>query len=144
MHLVVDEVREAIDVPVLSLLDVVGEALEEAGITKVGLLGTNFTMESDLYPEVLNPRGVQVLVPDAESRQEVNRVIYEELVADRIIASSRASYVQIIESLVSRGAEGVILGCTEIPLLVRSSDVEVPFFDTTRMHAEAALESALA
>ncbi|MGC9358549.1 MAG: aspartate/glutamate racemase family protein [Anaerolineae bacterium] len=143
MHRVFDEVQAGVDIPLLSLLETVGEAIEAQGMTTVGLLGTRFTMESDLYPMALARRGIEVLVPETEERAVVDRVIYEELVAGNIKAASRARFAAIIRQLSSRGAEGVILGCTEIPLLVREADVEVPLFDTTALHAEAALAYAL-
>ncbi|MBN1250309.1 MAG: aspartate/glutamate racemase family protein [Anaerolineae bacterium] len=143
MHIVVDDVRAAISIPVLSLLDVVGEAISERGFTTVGLLGTAFTMSHPLYQTALAPRGIEVLVPSGEDQALVHRVIYDELVAGEIRASSRDSYVEVVGRLIDRGAQGVILGCTEIPLLISPSDVSVPLFDTTRLHAEAALRFAL-
>ena len=143
MHLVVDQVRASVGIPVLSLLDVVGEAILSKGMGTVGLLGTRFTMERGFYQDALTGRGIRVLVPDDAERAYVNRVIYHELVAGQILDESRAGYVDIIAGLARRGAEGVILGCTEIPLLVREGDVDLPLFDTTVLHAEAALEYAL-
>jgi aspartate racemase len=107
------------------------------------LLGTRFTMEKPFYQEALARRGITVLTPDAEDRAYVHRVIYEELVAGQILDASRAGYQRVVEKLVARGAEGIILGCTEIPLLITAADVAVPLFDTTRLHAEAALQYAL-
>jgi aspartate racemase len=143
MHIVFDEVQASVDVPMLSLLDAVGEAVRVRGMTTVGLLGTAFTMEKTFYPDALAAHGITVLTPDADDRAFVNRVIYEELIAGDIRDESRAGYVRVIQTLAERGAEGVILGCTEIPLLVGGSDVELPLFDTTRIHAEAALAYAL-
>jgi len=143
MHIVVDDVRAAINIPVLSLLDVIGDAILARGMTTVGLLGTRFTMESPLYRDELAQRGISVLVPDAEARAYVNRVIYEELVAGQIREKSRAGYVAIVQTLAERGAEGVVLGCTEIPLLISEADTGLPLFDTTRIHAEAALTCAI-
>ncbi len=131
-------------IPVLSLLDVVSEAILARGMTRVGLLGTRFTMEKPFYQDALARRGITVLTPDAEDRAYVHRGIYEELVAGQILDASRAGYQRVVEKLVARGAEGIILGCTEIPLLITAADVAVPLFDTTRLHAEAALEYALA
>ena len=110
----------------------------------VGLLGTRFTMEKTFYQDALARRGITVLAPDAEDREYVNTVIYDELVAGQIRDESRAGFVAIIEKLAERGAEGVILGCTEIPLLVSEADAGIPLFDTTAIHAEAALNYALA
>jgi aspartate racemase len=143
MHLVLDEVRASVDVPVLSLLDVVAEAILARRMKTVGLLGTRFTMEKPFYRDTLARRGIAVLVPDADGREYVNRVIYDELVAGKIRDESRAGFVGVIDKLVERGAEGVILGCTEIPLLIRKEDARLPLFDTTSLHAQAALEFAL-
>ena len=143
MHMVFDEVQASVRVPMLSLLDAVGEAILARGIGTVGLLGTKFTMEKTFYQEALAQKGIAVLVPDAGDRAYVNDVIYTELVAGQIRDESRAGYVEVIERLAERGAEGVILGCTEIPLLVSEADVGLPLFDTTTIHAEAALRYAL-
>ena len=143
MHLVFDEVQASVNVPMLSLLDAVGEAILAREIKTVGLLGTKFTMEKPFYQDALARKGISVLVPDAPDREYVNTIIYEELVAGQIRDESRAGYVTIINKLAARGAEGVILGCTEIPLLVSEADVGVPLFDSTIIHAEAALSYAL-
>ena len=143
MHLVYDEIQAAVQVPVLSLVECVADAILAQGLHTVALLGTRFTMEKPLYQPVLARRGIQVLLPEADERALVNRVIYEELVAGTIRDESRAAYVQIIKRLVERGAQAIILGCTEIPLLIGPQDVAVPLFDTTRIHADAALAYAL-
>ncbi len=143
MHLVIDQVQASVQVPILSLLDAVGEAILARAMKKVGLLGTQFTMEKTFYQEALARKGITVLVPDAKDRQYVNAVIYNELVSGQIRDESRAGLVAIIDRLVARGAEGVILGCTEIPLLVRETDAAIPLLDTTVIHAEAALHSAV-
>ncbi len=144
MHLVLDQVQAQVRVPILSLLEAVGEAILARGMAKVGLLGTQFTMEKTFYQDALAQKGITVLVPQAADREYVNTVIYDELVAGQIRAASRAGFVEIIERLAARGAEGVILGCTEIPLLVSEADAGMPLFDTTTIHAEAALNYALA
>ena len=144
MHLVFDQVQANVDVPMLSLLDAVGEAIQERGIQTVGLLGTRFTMEKTFYQDALVQQGITVLVPDADDREYVNGVIYDELVAGQIRDESRAGFVEIIHRLAERGAEGVILGCTEIPLLVSEADAGLPLFNTTTIHAAAALNYALA
>jgi aspartate racemase len=143
MHLVLDQVRANLHIPVLNLLDVVAEAILARGIKTVGLLGTRFTMEKNLYQDALARKGITVLIPDANDREVVNRVIYDELVAGQVRAESRAGYVEIIKKLAARGAQGVILGCTEIPLLVCEADAGLPLFDTTLLHAEAALNYAV-
>jgi aspartate racemase len=135
-------VQASVHIPVLSLLEAVGAAIRARGMTTVGLLGTRFTMEKNLYPGALGRRGITVLVPEADDREVVNRVIYDELVAGQIRDESRARYVAIIRKLAARGAQGVILGCTEIPLLVSEADAGLPLFDTTLLHAEAALNYA--
>jgi len=143
MHLVFDQVQASVDVPMLNLLDAVGEAIVAQGLETVGLLGTKFTMEKTFYQEALAARGIRVLVPEAQDRAYVNRVIYEELVAGQVLDTSRAGFVEVVDHLVARGAEGVILGCTEIPLLVSAGDVAVPLFDSTVIHAQSALNAAL-
>jgi aspartate racemase len=143
MHLVFDQVQASVTVPMLSLLDAVGDAILARGIETVGLLGTRFTMEKTFYQDALTRKGIIVLVPDEQDREYVNAVIYGELVAGQIRAESRAGYVAIINKLAERGAEGIILGCTEIPLLVNEEDAGMLLFDTTVIHAEAALNYAL-
>jgi aspartate racemase len=143
MHLVYDQVQARVAVPVLSLLDAVGQAILAHGIKTVGLLGTQFTMEEGFYQEALAHQGIDVLVPDAGDRRYVNAVIYDELVAGQIRDESRAGYVAIIQKLATRGAEAVVLGCTEIPLLVSERDAGLPLLDTTTIHAEAALRFAV-
>jgi len=143
MHIVFDEVEASVNVPMLSLLDAVGEAVRQRHIDTVGLLGTAFTMEKLFYRERLAEKGIAVLVPDSADRTLVNDVIYDELVSGEIRDASRDTFVRIINDLMGRGAEGVILGCTEIPLLVRKEDVGIPLFDTTEIHAEAALRYAV-
>ena len=143
MHLVFDQVQASVTIPMLSLLDAVGDAILARGIKTVGLLGTRFTMEKPFYQDALTRKGITVLTPDEQDREFVNGVIYDELVAGQIRAESRAGYIAIIKKLAERGAEGIILGCTEIPLLVGEDDAGMPLFDTTTIHAEAALSYAL-
>lgn len=145
MHRVAEAVQAAVDVPLLHLADATGERVRAAGLGTVGLLGTRFTMEEDFYRGRLERRhGLRVLVPGRADRELVHRVIYEELVLGRVEEVSRREYRRIVEELAERGAEGVILGCTEIPLLLRDDDGPVPLFDTTRIHAEEAVRLALA
>jgi aspartate racemase len=143
MHLVFDQVQASVTVPMLSLLDAVGDAVLARGIETVGLLGTRFTMERSFYQDALSRKGITVLVPNAQDREYVNAVIYDELVAGRVRDESRAGYVAIIRRLAEQGVEGIILGCTEIPLLIGEEDAGMPLFDTTVIHAEAALNYAL-
>ena len=144
MHRMANEVQAAIGIPLLHIADPTAERIRDAGLRRVGLLGTAFTMEQDFYKGRLVERhGLEVLVPEADDRAVVHRIIYEELVQGRIEASSRKAYREVIARLVARGAEAIILGCTEIMLLVGSEDSAVPLFDTTAIHAEAAVEMAL-
>jgi aspartate racemase len=144
MHLMADAVEAAAGIPLLHIADPTGEAIKAAGIGKVGLLGTAFTMERGFYKDRLAARhGLDVLVPEAEDRALVHQVIYNELVAGVVREESREAYRGVIERLVARGAQGVILGCTEIMLLVGQNDSAVPLFDTTSLHAKAAVDLAL-
>lgn len=143
MHKVFDDVQANVGVRMLSLLEAVADVIAAEGLRTVGLLGTRFTMEADFYPAALANHGLDVLTPSPEERAAVDRVIYEELVAGELRDVSRHRFVKIIETLTERGAQGVILGCTEIPLLISAEDVDVPLFDTTTIHAEAALRYAL-
>ncbi|MDE2582924.1 MAG: aspartate/glutamate racemase family protein [Rhodospirillales bacterium] len=144
MHRMADAVQAAIVCPLLHIADPTAARIRAAGLRRVGLLGTAFTMEQAFYKGRLAERyGLEVLVPDAADRALVHRVIYEELVQGRVVPASREAYRAVIARLVARGAEAVILGCTEIMLLVRPEDSKVPLFDTTAIHAEAAVELAL-
>ncbi|MGW8360042.1 aspartate/glutamate racemase family protein [Streptomyces wedmorensis] len=143
MHKVADRVEEAVSVPLLHLADATAEAVRASGLRRVGLLGTAFTMEQDFYRGRLEARGLEVLVPDAAGRKVVHQVIYEELCLGIVREESRAAYREIIAGLVTDGAEGVVLGCTEIELLVDAGDSPVPVFPTARLHAEAAVNAAL-
>ncbi len=143
MHRLADQVQAAVRIPLLHIADPTAERIKAQGISRVGLLGTAFTMEQDFYKERLRRGGLDVIVPEAEDRAAVHRVIYDELVQGRVEPASRDAYRAVIARLVGRGAEAVILGCTEIMLLVMASDSPVPLFDTTRIHAEAAVERAL-
>ena len=144
MHLMADQVQAAIGVPLLHIADPTAECILAAGLSRVGLLGTAFTMEQEFYKGRLHDRfGLDVLVPPSEDRRCVHRVIYDELVQGRVEAVSREAFRGVIARLVERGAQAVILGCTEIMLLVQPQDSPVPLFDTTTLHAEAAVERAL-
>jgi aspartate racemase len=144
MHKVAPEIESAAGVPLLHIADATARQVSVRGLKKIGLLGTRFTMEEDFYKGRLAQKyGLEVLVPGPADRETVHRVIYEELVVGRIEPSSRRQFVTIIEGLAGEGAEGVILGCTEIGLLVKDKDSPVPLFDTTRIHAEAAVDMAL-
>ncbi|ATL93645.1 aspartate racemase [Aeromonas sp. CU5] len=144
MHKVAPEIEAAIDIPLLHIADATAAKLRADGITRVGLLGTRFTMEQDFYKGRLQDRfGLAVLVPDEAGRERVHRIIYDELCLGEIRESSRAEYLAIIEELAAAGAEAVILGCTEIALLVGDARAAVPLYDTTAIHAEAAVALAL-
>ncbi|MFE0103205.1 aspartate/glutamate racemase family protein [Streptomyces sp. NPDC059009] len=143
MHKVADQVSAAVSVPLLHLGDATAEAVRAAGLQTVGLLGTAFTMEQDFYRDRLAAHGLEVLVPDEAGRAVVHRVIYEELCLGVVREESRAAYQEVIDGLVRRGAQGVILGCTEIELLIQAEHSPVPVFPTTRLHAEAAVEAAV-
>jgi aspartate racemase len=144
MHKAADDIQAGVGIPFLHIADATAQRIRDSGIRKVGLLGTRFTMEEEFYKgRLANKFGLSVYVPDARERETVHRVIYDELVVGRIERRSKARYAGIIEKMVDRGAEGVVLGCTEIGLLVHQEDSRVPLFDTTRIHAEAAVEYAL-
>lgn len=144
MHKVAAPIEDAISVPFVHLGDTTADAVRAAGLTRVGLLGTVFTMEQDFYADRLRQHGLEVLLPEAEDRQRLNAIIYDELCLGVVREESRAFYLQAIERLVDVGAEGIILGCTEIELLVDQSDLVTPVFPTTRLHVEAAVNLALA
>jgi aspartate racemase len=144
MHKMADAIQSAIQIPLLHIADAAGAAIQTKGLTTVGLLGTRFTMEGDFYSGRLAEKfGLQVLIPEEADRETVHRVIYNELVKGEIREESQQRFLAVIERLQDRGAQGIILGCTEIPLLVKPSDVSVPIFDTTQLHAEAAVAWAL-
>jgi len=144
MHLCSDAITEKVDLPLLHIAEATGEKVKEAKLKKVLLLGTKFTMERDFFKNILaNNFHIEVLIPNEVDREIVHNVIYEELVQGEINAGSRGQYVRIIYEAVKNGAEGVILGCTEIPLLIQPTDVSIPTFDTTQIHAEKAVEFAL-
>ncbi|WP_421546969.1 aspartate/glutamate racemase family protein [Pseudomonas sp. QD4] len=143
MHRVAEQIQNAVEVPFLHIADPVALAAQEAGTLKVGLLGTAFSMEQPFLKERLGAQGLEVLVPDAEERQALHRIIYEELCVGIISAESRRVYQQVIASLMARGAQAVILGCTEIGLLIKPEHSPLPLFDTTELHARAAVAFAL-
>ncbi len=144
MHRVAPAIEAAVAIPLLHIADATAMRVLDAGIRRVGLLGTRFTMEGDFYRERLAEHGLEVLVPEAAERDLVNRVIYEELCHGIIRDASRRAYREIIAALANRGARGVILGCTEIGLLIKPEHSPLPVFDTARIHAEEGLERAMA
>jgi aspartate racemase len=143
MHKVAPAIEEAVSIPLLHLGDATAAAVRAAGLHTIGLLGTGFTMSQDFYRDRIESHGLSVLVPDTDDQALVHRVIYEELCLGVVRDESRAAYVEVVDRLVSAGAEGIILGCTEIELLIGPDDLEVPSFPTTRIHVEAAVAAAM-
>ena len=144
MHKLADTVQAGIGIPLLHIADATAEKVKQAGRQRVGLLGTRFTMEEDFYRGRLASQfGLEVMIPDTKDRETVHRIIYEELCVGTIRPESRAQVADIMSRLVEMGAEGIILGCTELGLLIGAEDCRVPLFDTTRIHALAAVECAL-
>lgn len=144
MHKMADEIEKAISIPFLHIADATAGRIKNAGIKKVGLLGTRFTMEEDFYKgRLIKKHGLEVIIPYDEEREMIHHVIYHELCLGETCDSSKEAYLATIKRLIEQGAEGIILGCTEIGLLIKQEDVSVPIFDTTLIHAEAAVEYAL-
>jgi aspartate racemase len=145
MHKIAPAITAAVSLPLLHIADATAEAIKTAGLRKVGLLGTRFTMEQDFYKQRLQAdHGIDVLIPDETGRETVHQVIYQELCLGHINAASREKYRAVIADLVDQGAEAIVMGCTEITLLIDQQDAAVPLFDTTRIHADAAVALALA
>ncbi|MEX2804895.1 aspartate/glutamate racemase family protein [Streptococcus sp. H31] len=142
MHKVIPQIEEKISIPILHIAQATAETLLEKGIQKVGLLGTKYTMTQDFYKEKLLEAGLKVVIPDQSGVEEVNRIIYNELCLGHILEGSKQIYLAVIDDLKNAGAEAVILGCTEIGLLVKQEDTDMPLFDTTAIHAQKAAELA--
>jgi aspartate racemase len=143
LHKVFFEVERESPIPLIHIVDPTAGQIAEQGITRIGLLGTKYTMEGQFYRDRLADSGIDTLIPSVAEREEIHRVIYEELTKGIVNQEARDYYVSVIRSLVDRGAEGIILGCTEIPLLITKADSPVPLFDTALLHADAALSAAL-
>ncbi len=144
MHKMADDVAAAIDIPLLHIADATAARIKARGLGAIGLLGTRFTMEEDFYKgRLVNNHDLNVLIPDENERADVHRIIYDELVVGDIRPESKARYIEIMQHLAARGAQGVILGCTEIGLLVGQEDIDIPVFDTTLIHAQVAVDYAL-
>ena len=143
MHKVAEQVQAATNLPLIHIADTTADAIKQQGLTKIALLGTQFTMTEDFYNQRLIDASLQVLIPDTDARAEVHRIIYDELCQGQLLASSRQYYTQVINELAAQGAEGVILGCTEIGLLINQADSRIPVFDTTAIHAAAAVQFLL-
>ena len=145
MHKMADDVQHAIDIPLLHIADAAAEEIKRCNMKKVGLLGTRFTMEQDFYRGRLKRKhGIDVVVPGDDDMDAVHSVIYNELCRGELRSESRRKFIEIMDSLTDSGAEGIILGCTEIPLLVNQNDTDIPLFNTTELHAAAAVGAALA
>ncbi len=143
MHILFDKLETRSTIPLLSIVDATADAIKKAGIDVVGLLGTRFTMEKPFYVEGLKGHGIEVLVPEEEERNTIDKVIFHELSKGLLLPESRRKYLEIIDGLVKRDAQGVVLGCTEIPLLVTPKHTDVKLFDTAIIHAEKALQHAI-
>ncbi len=144
MHKLADQITANVNIPFLHIADATAEKIIASGIKRIGLLGTRFTMEHDFYKgRLINNFGLDVLIPEKTDRDIIHRVIYEELVLGKIVDASRTEYQRIMSDLLAKGAEGIILGCTEIELLIKDGDSSAPLFPTTRIHAIAAVEKAL-
>ncbi|CAH0529725.1 aspartate/glutamate racemase family protein [Vibrio hippocampi] len=144
MHKVADEIAEKVSIPLLHIADATAEVLQQQGVTKVGLLGTRFTMEHDFYKQrLIDKFGIDVVVPNGVQRQLVHDIIYNELVKGNVLPSSRQDYLEVICDLCENGAQAVILGCTEIAMLINQQHTAVPLYDTTQIHSDAAVKFAL-
>lgn len=143
MHLMADEVEEATGLPLIHIIDALAMHIEAKGLSKVGVLGTKFTMEQPFYKERMLTHGIELVIPDDEERSLIHEVIFSELCRGQFNPDSKKAYMKILEGLTEQGAEGVILGCTEIPLLISQEDTQIPLFDSTKIHAESAIKRAL-
>ncbi|WP_442599680.1 aspartate/glutamate racemase family protein [Neobacillus sp. D3-1R] len=143
MHKVVPQIQSSIQVPVLHIAEATAAKINESELKKVALLGTKYTMEQDFYKSKIIETGIDIIIPDQHARERINQIIFEELCLGNIREESRRYYLEVIEKLVQEGAEGIILGCTEIGLLIKQEDVKIPLFDTTVIHAEKAVKFAL-
>lgn len=143
MHLIADKLEQNIQLPVIHIASATANAITEKGIKKVGLLGTKFTMERDFFTNKLNEKGIEAIIPEDDERDFLHYTIFEELGRGILNPDTKQYYIKVINKLVARGAEGIILGCTEIPLLISNADVDIPLFDTASIHAKAAIAFAL-
>lgn len=144
MHLCIEAVRKAVSIPVIHIAEVAAGAIEKQGIKTVALLGTKYTMDQPFFKDILTARGIATIIPNDDEKDEIHRVIYQELASGSLIPSSKQYFTDVIERLKTEGAQGAILGCTEIPLLIKQEDVSIPTFDTTTLHASAAFEKSIA
>jgi len=144
MHIIADDIQKNIDIPILHIVDATAEKIVDKGLKKVGLLGTKYTMEEEFYIKRFKDKyNIDLIVPEPEERKFVHDVIINELANEKILKSSKEKYIEIIDNLASKGAEGIILGCTEIPLLIKKDDCAIQIFDTTTIHAKAAANFSL-
>lgn len=143
MHKVVPQISESVDIPILHIAEATADRLQAQGIRKVALLGTKYTMEQEFYKSRLTDRGIQVLIPEEKDRNRINQVIYQELCLGEIREESKKNFLAVIDQMKEKGAQGVILGCTEIGLLVKQEDTEMPLFDTAQIHGEQAALHAI-
>ena len=144
IHMVADEVAQAIHIPLIHIADPTGSAIRRAGLKKVGLLGTKVTMEKPFYQARLqNKFGIESIVPDNLERDQIHKIIFDELVQGKVVESFKRKFLHIIDNLIKKGAQAIILGCTEFNLLVQQQDTPIPLFDTTTLHAKAAVDFAL-
>ncbi|MBI9012379.1 MAG: aspartate/glutamate racemase family protein [Clostridiales bacterium] len=143
MHKMASVIKTSTGLPVIHIADETGKVISNQGLKKIALLGTKFTMEGDFYIEKLKAYGIEVMIPDEPNKQIIHDIIYNELILGIIKNESKQRYIEIIHQLKNEGAEGIILGCTEIPLLIKESDVKIPIFDTTFIHAKGALDYAI-
>ncbi|TRZ36100.1 aspartate/glutamate racemase family protein [Niallia circulans] len=140
MHKVAQEVQEAISVPLIHIAQSTARSITTKGLKKVGLLGTKFTMEQDFYKEVLDQYGIETIIPEAVEREDIHSIIFDELCQGKFFPDSKERYLEIIRKLCADGAEGIILGCTEIPLLIKDEDIDIPLFNTTYLHSKEAVD----
>lgn len=143
IHLIADELEEEIGLPLIHIATATATEIAKYGIAKVGLLGTQFTMEEDFFTDKLEAQNIKTIIPEREDRPFIHRTIFEELGRGEIVETTRQRYLHIIQQLIVQGAEGIILGCTEIPMLIKPEDVSVPVFDTTKIHSAAAVAFSL-
>ena len=142
-HIVFNELEKKVNVPMLSIMDATGEAIQKKQLDKIGLIGTRFTMNSSYYQDALSKYGITVIVPSNKDKKIIDEIIYNELTYHILKEESKQKYLKVIENLKNQGAQGVILGCTEIPLLIKQDDCDMPVFDTTTIHALATLSLAM-
>ena len=144
MHLIADRLQQELDIPLIHIATATAEAIAKTNIKKVGLLGTKFTMELDFFRSKLADKNIATIIPEPDDRDFIHHTIFEELGRGLLIESTKQRYLSIIQKLIANGADGIVLGCTEIPLLIQPAEVTVPLFDTTQIHARAAVDFSLA